>query len=1082
MKHISLLLTLVLSYSALGASPLWMRYPKISPDGKSIAFSYKGDIYTVPSEGGRAHRLTTDPAQDFAPVWSPDSSKISFASDRYGNFDIYIVDALGGAPQRLTTHSSNEIPYCFTNNGRQVVYGATIVDPVDSLLHPQSAMQELYSVSTDGGRPEQILATPAENTTFSHSGSLLLYQDKKGNESEWRKHHQSSITRDIWLYDIDKKHHTRLTNFAGEDRDPLFSPDDTSVYYLSERKGSFNIWRFALNKPQEPEQITNFKDHPVRFLSMAGDGTLCFGYNGNIYTQHQGGDANIVKVSIAGDISPEEKEMLSVGLKNGTVSKDGKQVAFANRGDIFVTSVAYATTRQITNTPEQESAPSFSPDARTLAYTSERNGNRNIYLSRIARKEDLNFPNAMVIDEKPLINNTQHEREQPQFSPDGKELAFIEDRSRLMVINLQTGIVRQITDGTTTYSTSGEIDYEWSPDGKWFTLAYTGNRHDPYSDIGLVSAQGGGLVNLTNSGYADYSPRWVLGGNAILFHSDRYGMRNHASWGSLADALLVFLNQEAYDQFNMNKEERELFLASAKEPEVKKKGDEKEEKKPDPDPIKIDLKDIDERLVRLTPTSGQLENATLDKKGEQLYYICAFQHGFDLWQQDLRNRSSRIIQSDISPSSLQWDKDMSMLFILGDKPAWMKAENNALTNISAKAERSIDLAAERAAMFEHVCKEEEKRFYTKDMHGVDWNSMHDNYVRFLPHINNNYDFAEMMSELLGELNVSHTGCFYRKPFSQNNDTTAELGLFFDPDYPGDGLRIQEVIRQGPFDKSKIDVRPGDILETINGTFISSGMDYFPLLNHQAGKKILVSLYRPETQERREEILTPITRATLNGLLYSRWVKLCEEEVDRLSGGRLGYVHIQAMGDPSFRTIYSAILGKYNNREGIVIDTRFNGGGHLHEDIEVLFSGKKYFTQVIRGKESCDMPSRRWNKPSIMLTGEANYSNAHGTPWVYRHLGIGKLVGMPIPGTMTCVSWEDLQDSTLLYGIPIIGHRIADGSYLENTQLEPDIKVANLPEEIVIGKDEQLEIAVKALLQDIDNPQQQVLPQGQPKLL
>ena len=1067
MKHFFLLFSLVLSCSALEAAPLWMRYPSISPDGKSIAFTYKGDIYTVPSEGGKAQRLTTDPAHDFAPVWSPDSSKIAFASDRYGNFDVYLVDAQGGAPQRLTTHSGAEIPYCFTNDGRNILFGASIADPASSMLHPHSSMKELYSVSINGGRPEQILAVPAERVSFSHSGTLLLYQDKKGGENEWRKHHQSSITRDIWLYDTVKNRHTRLTSFAGEDRDPRFSPDDGYIYYLSERGGTFNVWRFALNnKQQAPEQVTNFKTHPVRFLSIANNGTLCYGYNGNIYIQPQGAAAQPVKVSITGDISQEEKETLSVGMKNGTVSEDGKQIAFVNRGDIFVTSASYPTTKQITTTPEQESSPAFSPDARTLAYTSERDGSRNIYLAKIARKEDPDFPNAMVIHEKPLINNNKHERELPQFSPDGKEVAFIEDRSRLMVMNLKTGNVRQITDGATTYSTSGQIDYEWSPDGKWFTLAYTSNHHDPYTDIGIVSADGGGkVINLTNSGYTDTNPRWVLGGNAILFHSERYGMRNHASWGSLTDAILIFLNQEAYEQFNMSKEEKELLLGSDKESESKEK------KKKTVVPIKIELKDLDERLVRLTPASSQLGDATLDKKGEQLYYICAFQKGFDLWQLDLRNRSAKIIRPDVSPSSLQWDKKMSMLFILGTKPAWMKAENNAFTSISAKAERAIDMAAERSAMFKHVCREEQKRFYTENMHGVDWKAMQANYARFLPHINNNYDFAEMVSELLGELNVSHTGCSYRKPSSLSNDETAELGLFIDQDYTGDGLRIQEVIRQGPFDKSHLDVRPGDILETINGTFIPSGMDYFPLLNHKAGKKVLVSLYRPETQERFEEVIIPISRNKQNSLLYSRWVKQCEEEVDRLSGGRLGYVHIQAMGDPSFRSIYSAILGKYNDREGIVIDTRFNGGGRLHEDIEVLFSGKKYFTQVIRGKEACDMPSRRWNKPSIMLTCEANYSNAHGTPWVYRHQGIGKLVGMPVPGTMTSVCWEHLQDSSLVYGIPIIGYRLDDGSYLENTQLEPDIKVANSPEKIVAGRDEQLEIAVKALLQDIDKPKQ-----------
>lgn len=206
---------------------------------------------------------------------------------------------------------------------------------------------------------------------------------------------------------------------------------------------------------------------------------------------------------------------------------------------------------------------------------------------------------------------------------------------------------------------------------------------------------------------------------------------------------------------------------------------------------------------------------------------------------------------------------------------------------------------------------------------------------------------------------------------------------------------------------------------------------------------------------------------MSDLMYDRWIKQREADVERLSNGRLGYLHLQSMSDESFRAIYDKLLGKYVDKEGIVIDTRWNGGGRLHEDIEVLFSGKTYLTQEIHGVETTVMPSRRWNKPSIMVIGEANYSNAHGTPWVYKHCKLGTLVGMPVPGTMSSVNWETLQDPSLLYGMPVIGFRTAQGNYLENTQLEPDIKVANDPATIVKGEDTQLKVAVDTLLKQID---------------
>ena len=281
------------------------------------------------------------------------------------------------------------------------------------------------------------------------------------------------------------------------------------------------------------------------------------------------------------------------------------------------------------------------------------------------------------------------------------------------------------------------------------------------------------------------------------------------------------------------------------------------------------------------------------------------------------------------------------------------------------------------------------------------------------------------------------------------------------------MKVAEVVTNSPFDRATSRVKAGVIIEKIDGEEIGQDADISPRLLNKVGRKTLVSLYNPQNGERWDEVVLPISNGQMNNLLYTRWVKQRAADVERWSGGRLGYVHIKSMADASFRTVYSDILGKYNHCEGIVIDTRFNGGGRLHEDIEILFSGKKYLTQVIRGREACDMPSRRWNKPSIMVQCEANYSNAHGTPWVYKHRGIGKLVGAPVPGTMTSVSWETLQDRTLIFGTPIIGYQLPDGSYMENSQLEPDIFVLNAPETIVQGDDTQLHRAVDELLKEID---------------
>ena len=1069
MKHFTFFAVtfLLLMSSAQANNPLWMRYPAISPDGSQIAFSYKGDIYTVSTSGGNAKQITMHFAHDYKPVWSPDGKNIAFASNRFGNFDIYLVPATGGNAVRITTFSGAETPYTFTPDGKYIVFGAKIQAPATSVAFPSGVMSELYKVSVNGGRPEQIIATPAENIFFTKDGKSFVYQDRKGQENTFRKHHKSSVTRNIWLYDITTKKFTELISDAGEDTNPVLSTDNSTVYFLSERSGTYNVHSFPLSNPSQIKQNTNFKINPVRFLSIANDGTLCFGYDGEIYVQKADGKQQKIAIQITEENKRNDIEELSNrGVYTQTISADGKQVASVMRGEIFVSSVDYKYTKRITHSAEQDNSPSFALDGKSLVYASQKSGTWNLYIASINRSEESYFFNATLIDDEPLFKASDTERMYPKYSPNGKEISFVENRHKLMVYNIETKKVRQITDGSGNRQTSGYINYEWSPDSKWFTITYSPNKHDPYTDIGLVSAQGGKVTNLTNSGYTNNNPRWVLNGDAILFSSERYGMRNHASWGSLDDAMIVFMNQKAYDKFRLSDDDFKLLQEEEK---AKKKKDDKKDSadttKKNSKDIIIELNNIEDRILRLTPNSSNLGDAILTNDGNKLYYLSSFEKGYDLWSINTRTRETKLEIKEAGRGSLSLDKEGKTLYLLGTNAQKITLASNKKETITVNARMELDLAAEREYMFNHVWTQQFKRFYTKEMHGVDWNLMKKTYSKFLPYINNNFDFAEMLSEILGELNTSHTGGRY-SPQSQNSDATACFGLLFSWNYDKDGLLIDEVLEKGPFDNAESKAKAGCIIESINGNEILARQDYFPFLNKITDKKTLVSLYNPATKERWEEVIKPISQSAQNSLMYNRWVKQREADVEKLSGGRLGYVHVQSMGDPSFRSIYSDILGKFNKKEAIVIDTRYNGGGRLHEDLEVLFSGKKYFTQVVRGVETCDMPSRRWTKPSIMIMGEANYSNAHGSPWVYKEMNIGKLVGMPVPGTMTSVSWETLQDPTLVFGIPIVGYQLPDGSYLENQQLEPDFKIANAPDKIVIGEDQQLKKAVEELLKEL----------------
>lgn len=1059
-------------------TPLWMRDARISPDGSHIAFSYKGDIWTVPAGGGSATRITVSPAYEANPVWSPDGHTIAFASDEHGNFDVFAVDADGGAPRRLTFNSASEYPESFTADGSAVMFSASIQDPAASALFPAGRMTELYSVPVAGGRLTQVLATPARYVSnLSDRTGSFLYQDVKGHEDEWRKHHTSSVTRDIWLYDAATGTHRNLTDRGGEDTNPV-AGENGKFYFLSERDGkTVNVYSATIDNPSAAKALTSFGTHPVRFLSRSDNGTLAFAYDGELYTMTEGSAPVKVDVELV-DTDTNPTDMLSVsGGRGAVVSPDGKSVAFTYRGDVFVTSVEYATSKQITDTPEAEGSVSWSPDSKALIYTSERDGKYNIYRATMVRgAEEPNFANATLIQEDALFTPDGHERTMAELSPDGKKLAFILDRTKLAVRDMTTGEVRELTDGSTHRQRNGGFGYTWSPDSRWIALEIIDRKHDPYSDIAIINVENGEMTNLTNSGYFDEAPRWTHDGNAIIFASERYGMRNHASWGSEMDVMIVFMNRDAYDRFRLSEEDyaivKDLEKSNKKNDAKDKKKDkskddagEKAEK--ETKAITVELDGITDRVMRLTPMSSDLSSFIMTDDGETLYFITSGQNKKQLWKIGLRKDDVKLVTNVDGASYFDASKDGKTLFVFGSSMKKLDPKSDKLTPVTASARKKVDHAAERRFMFDNISREVAERFYTADLHGVDWPAMTEAYRKFLPHINNNYDFAELVSEWLGELNVSHTGGRYSSMPKSDADRTASLGLIYDLSYAGPGLKVAEVIDGGPFDRASSRMSAGCIIDRINGQPVNFDESYAGVLNNISGKKTLVS-FRSPSGKQTDEVVLPVSSSRTNSLLYDRWVRRRAAEVDSLSGGRLGYVHIQSMGDDSFRKVYSDVLGKYNDREGIVIDIRWNGGGRLHEDIEILFSGQKYFTQEIRGDQTCDMPSRRWNKPSVMVMSEACYSNAHGTPWVYKHRGLGKLVGMPVPGTMTSVNWVTMQDPTLIFGIPVVGYRLADGSFLENQQLEPDIKIANDPKTVVSGEDRQLKAAVEELLREIDS--------------
>jgi C-terminal processing protease CtpA/Prc len=388
-----------------------------------------------------------------------------------------------------------------------------------------------------------------------------------------------------------------------------------------------------------------------------------------------------------------------------------------------------------------------------------------------------------------------------------------------------------------------------------------------------------------------------------------------------------------------------------------------------------------------------------------------------------------------------------------------------MTPVAIDGKMELNQAAERAYIFDHIWRQVSKKFYDPTIHGIDWNKYHDEYAQFLPYINNNYDFQVLLSEFLGELNASHTGGRF-SPKKENANQTASLGLLFDETYEGPGIRVTEVLKGGPLSRSDNRIKAGDIITKVNDQTIEANKDWNKHLLNLRNVNVLLTVqsgHKTFTQTTR-----PVSMDVQNGLMYKRWTDRMAFLVDSLSNGRLGYVHVQGMNDNSFRQVYENVLGKNLEKEALIVDTRFNGGGWLHDDLNTFLSGKLYMKfapqgHILKGGESLS----RWTKPSIVLMSEGNYSDAFIFPFIYKQNKLGKLVGMPVAGTGTAVWWEQQIDPTLVFGIPMVGTLGVDNKVTENTQLEPDIRVPLPYDEFLKGIDRQLETAVKEMLKDLN---------------
>jgi len=1057
----------------------WMLQPAISPDGNWIAFEYKGNIFKAPATGGTAIPLTINSSYNGYPVWSHDGKSIAFASDRYGNFDVFIMPANGGSAVRLTFNSSRDIPFDFSPDNQTVYFGTGRYDQATSIRFPLDGyFTKLYKVPARGGRSLMVNSAGTEYVHFNKTGDKFIFQDRKGYEDPYRKHHTSAVTRDIWIYDTKNNSYTKVSPFNGEDREPVWG-DGGKFYYLSERNGNQNLFGSSEADINTITQLTTFEKDPVRNLSRADNGTFAFTQTGEIYTLREGQQPQKIDITASADFNGDQVKTIPVtgDATEMAVSPDAKEVAFVYRGEIFATSADGSVTKRITNTPYQERMIQFSPDGRSILYSVEKDGSWDIYKVSLANKNEPYFYASTTLTTEPVIATPKDEF-QAVYSPDGKKIAYLEERNIIKVYDIASKTSSTVVaEGVNFSYADGDQDFVWSPDSK-FILAQSNEGRFGSSQIVLFKADGSGdRINLTQSGFNNGEPQFGMDGKMMYWASDKKGMKN-LSRGSQSDIFGMFFDQAAWDKYQLNKDDLTLKNEQDKRDSAEIKKNEAKIKKPKKDTTKAkkvpeftpNLDNLDNRTERLTIGSADIADDKLSLDGEKLYYLARYDKGYNLWMTTPRtNETKMLAQLDAPNGSLVMSNDGKTLFVLaGSNIMKVGVDDGKVTPVHINTSMELNTAAERNYMFEHIYKQVQKKFFDPKLQGVDWKYYHDSYAKFLPQISNNYDFAVLLSEFLGELNASHTGGGYVTNFP-DGDQTASLGLLYDYSAGGNGLKVVGVIAGGPFDNGNTKLKKGCVIDKIDGVAITDDEDWAKLLNHKAGKFTQVNFHDPKINEKFQEVVKPIDPGKESyELRYTAWTKRMEFLTDSLSKGEVGYVHVQGMDDPSFRLTFDKVLGKNINKKALIVDTRFNGGGWLHDDLATFLNGKEYLTLRPQSNKTLGGESlNKWTRPSCVLMSECNYSDAFIFPYIYQELKIGKLIGMPVAGTGTAVWWETQIDNTIYFGIPMVAtYGMNETHATENHQLEPDIKVNNDYDKELAGEDQQLEAAVKEMLKEI----------------
>lgn len=1048
---VSALVLLISAMTCLPAAaetqPVICREPAPSPNGSALAFSYMGDIWTVPAEGGRATRLTVHESYDDLPVWSPDGKMIAFSSDRAGNDDVYLMEATGGPVTQLTCHDAWDAVQCWSPDGGHVLF----------VSRRDTTENEPYEIPVAGGMPRRLVADDAYNITVSPDGNWITFVT--GSSSWWRKHYRGSASRNIWVRAYSGGPSYRIIDSPMDDDRPMWSADGRTLYFMSERDdGVPNIWMAGVELPEPgageprvvsgPTQLTFHTEDGVQKAEISADGTLiAYEWNAGIWAfDTRGGDPYEVVIDAPSDDkwNVDLRYRISNDVTQYALSPDEDQLAYVARGELFVCSLddgEAGRSMRITTTPAREKDPVWMPDGETLLFSSDRNGNYDLFAVRSAREDEPVLSKALKRSVIRLTDSDEDD-DSPYVSPDGETIAFLRGPDVLWLMDPDGRNQRQLLPDADI------LHMDWSPDSKWIALSRTNLGHK--EDIYILPADGGEPVNVTLHPNDDFQPRWTDDGKRLTFASRTDDGQYMIKY--------IWLTREDYWMPSEEREEAEKAMAEAREDD--------EEETPGVDVV-IDFEDINERTESVMNMRGGYEFYGQTPDGHYFAFPSGTLGGTNLWLVDWEGtRLHQVTEGGASPDQITWSADGETCYYLsGGRIQSVSIDSDGdisgRGSLGVSAPMTVDISEERRQMFNEAWRMLLDGFYDENFHGVDWTTVRDKYEPWALAAYTEEEFRTVIREMIGELNASHLGVY---KWGGGGVNTGRLGIRHAEGYIGPGVRVRAVIPNGPADRAGI--VPGEYITAIDGQPLDVGDNYFCRLTDTSGEKILITVAESARGKNEREVeIRPVSGGAINNLVYEDRIRTNRRKVDTLSGGRVGYLHIRGMGVGNLFQFQEDLFAQGAGKDGLIVDIRGNGGGSVHDEILKFLDRRAYGYTTGRTRPPTANPLELWSRPLVLLIDETCYSDAEIFPMGWKALDLGPVVGVPTYGAVIGTNDLELIDGTM-FRVPGSGWFDLTDRNLENWGIEPDIYVESPPEEASLGHDAQLETAVETILGEI----------------